>query len=280
MFKSIFSVVLAIAGMNFVITTAPAETLTGVEYAPGLAFDGVIPRGDGPFPAAIIVHGGGWVRGDRRVDVAPLFQPLEDAGFAWFSISYRFATTALDFGTASSDVLDALRFIKSHAAEYRIDPGRIALIGESAGGQLAAMAALDPHAGVKAVVAMYTPSDLPALISNSAGLIPDSIRNSLKGTPFEGLVLARLAQLSPIESVRAGMPPFLFIHGTADRLVPFDQSTAMCARMKTVGASCEVFQVDGAGHGMRWWESHPAMARPWKREMIRWLREQLTTARV
>ena len=264
--------------MNFVITTAPAETLTGVEYSSGLAFDGVIPRGDGPFPAAVIVHGGGWVRGDRRVEVAPLFQPLEDASFAWFSISYRFATSALDFGTASSDVLDALRFIKSHAAEYRIDPDRIVLIGESAGGQLAAMAALAPGAGVKAVVAMYTPSDLPALI-NGSGLIPDQIRHAVKGTPFEGLVLARLAQLSPIESVHAGMPPFLFIHGTADRLVPFDQSPAMCTRMKSVGASCEVFPVSGAGHGMRWWESNPAIARPWKREMIRWLRAQLTTAR-
>ena len=262
------------ACMNFTITTAAAETLTDVKYSADMALDGQIPRGDGPFPAAIIVHGGGWVRGDRRVDVAPLFQPLEDAGFAWFSISYHFATSALDFGTAYSDVLDAVRFIKAHAAEYRIDPNRIALIGESAGGQLAAMAALDPSAGIHAVVAMYTPSDLVALTGTS-GLIPDSVRKSLAGTPFEGMILARLGQLSPIDSVHAGMPPFLMIHGTADRLVPFSQSPAMCARMKAAGASCEVYPVEGGGHGMRWWESSPALARGWKREMVRWLKDQL-----
>jgi alpha-L-fucosidase 2 len=260
--------------MNFTITTAAAETLTDVPYSKDMAFDGQIPRGDGPFPAAIIVHGGGWVRGDRRVDVAPLFQPLEDAGFAWFSIDYHLATSALDFGTAYSDVLDAIKFIKAHAAEYRIDPDRIALIGESAGGQLAAMAALDAAAGVRGVVAMYTPSDLVALAGTS-GLIPDSVRKSLAGTPFEGMILARLGQLSPIEAVHRGMPPFLLIHGTADRLVPFSQSPAMCARMKAAGASCEVYPVEDGGHGMRWWESSRAVSLAWKREMIRWLKDRM-----
>jgi len=277
--KSFLWLPLLVTLMNFTITTAPAETLTDVEYAKGLAFDGSIPRGEGPFPAAIIVHGGGWVRGDRRIDVAPLFQPLEDAGFAWFSISYHFATSALDFGTASSDVLDAIKFVKAHATEYRIDPDRIALIGESAGGQLAAMAALDPSAGVRAVVAMYTPTDLVGLVSIS-GLIPDSVRKSLAGTPFEGLILSRLGQLSPIEGVHPGMPPFLLIHGTADRLVPYSQSPAMCARMQAAGASCEVYPVDGGGHGMRGWEQSPTMSRPWKREMVRWLKDRLAGSRV
>src|SRR5271163_4665227 len=87
--------------MNFTIPAARGEKLMDVEYArPGglsLRLDAVIPEGPGPFPAAVIVHGGGWVRGDRRIDVAPLFQPLEDAGIAWFSISYRLATNVLDF---------------------------------------------------------------------------------------------------------------------------------------------------------------------------------------
>jgi acetyl esterase len=257
-----------------------AETHEDVEYSQAegrsLRFDASIPDGTGPFAAAIIVHGGGWVGGNRRIDVAPLFKPLSDAGIAWFSISYRLATDPLHFGVAVHDVEAAVRFVKEHAAEYRIDPDRIALIGESAGGQLAAMAALNnaPGTSVKAVVALYTPTDLVALLKTS-NLIPSSIRNAVVGTPFEGLLVARLAQLSPIEKVRQGMPPFLLIHGTADTLVPFAQSRAMCIRMQAAGASCDLFRVPGAGHGMRRWEGSPEISGPYKIEMIRWLSEQL-----
>jgi alpha-L-fucosidase 2 len=259
-----------------------AELRRDVPYSnPGgvtLKLDASIPEGDGPFPAAIVVHGGGWVRGDKRTEVEPLFKPLSDAGIAWFSIDYRLAANALQFGSAIGDVEDAIRFVKAHAAEYRIDPGRIALIGESAGGQLAAMAALneDPALAVKAVVALYAPTDLVSLVRDS-DLIPQSIRDSIQGTPFQTIILARLSQLSPMDNVHPGMPPFLFIHGTADRLVPFEQSQAMCARMRMAGAICQVFPVPGGGHGIRWWESSPRLAAPYKTEMIRWLKDHLST---
>jgi acetyl esterase len=257
-----------------------AEVHRDVEFSRveglSLQLDASIPDGRGPFPAAIIVHGGGWVRGDKRYDVAPLFKPLADAGIAWFSIDYRLASDPLRFGLAVNDVESAIRFVKQHAEEYRVDPDRIALIGESAGGQLAGMAALNnaPGTSVKAVVAIYAPTDLVSLLKTS-NLIPPSIRNSLEGTPLEGLLLARLAQLSPIEKVRPGMPPFLMIHGTADPLVPFEQSRTMCSRMQSVGASCDLFRVPGGGHGIRRWESNTAIAEPYKREMIRWLNQQL-----
>src|SRR6476660_9410855 len=89
-------------------TEAAPRLIDNIEYATAnsvsLRLDASIPPGDGPFAAAILVHGGGWVRGDRRVEVAPLFQPLTDAGIAWFSISYRFATGPLQFGAAIGDV--------------------------------------------------------------------------------------------------------------------------------------------------------------------------------
>ena len=257
-----------------------AEIRKDIEYSRAdgmsLRLDASIPEGSGLFPAAIIVHGGGWVRGDKKIDVEPLFKPLSDAGIAWFSINYRLAADPLHFGVAINDVEAAIRFVKDNAKEYRIDPDRIALIGESAGGQLAGMAALNGASGtsVKAVVALYAPTDLVSLLKTSE-LIPSSIRDTLQGTPFEGLLLARLAQLSPISKVRPDMPPFLLIHGTADILVPFDQSRAMCSRMESAGADCELFPVPGAGHGMRRWEGYAAMAEPYKREMIRWLLEQL-----
>jgi len=257
-----------------------AEIRKDIEYSRAegmsLRLDASVPEGSGPFPAAIVVHGGGWVRGDKKIDVAPLFKPLSDAGVAWFSINYRLAADPLHFGVAINDVEAAIRFVKDNAREYRIDPDRIALIGESAGGQLAGMAALNnaPGTSVKAVVALYAPTDLVALVKTS-DLIPSSIRDTLQGTPFEGLLLARLAQLSPISKVRRGMPPFLMIHGTADVLVPIEQSRAMCSRMESAGVGCELFPVPGGGHGLRRWESSPEISEPYKREMIRWLLEQL-----
>jgi acetyl esterase len=257
-----------------------ATHLTDVEYArvngTSLLMDASIPAGAHKCPSVIIVHGGAWVAGDRRYNVQPLFQPLTEASFAWFSISYRLATDVSQFGAAISDVQAAIRFVKAHAAEYHIDPDRIALLGESAGGQLAAMAVLRgaPGTSVKAVVALYMPSDLVSLAKSST-YIPASVRNSVRGTPWEGLMLAGLAQLSPLNSVRPGMPPFLFIHGTADSLVPFAQSREMCSRMRQVGASCEVYPVEGGGHGMRWWESSPKLATAYKHKIIEWLGHEL-----
>lgn len=264
--------------------TPQGGALHNIEYAQAngaaLFLDADIPDGSGPFPAAIIVHGGGWVRGDRTVDVVPLFAPLSRAGIAWFSIDYRLSSDISQFGAAIEDVENAIRFVKAHAKEYRINPDRIALIGESAGGQLAAMAALDPAPGteVMAVVALYAPTDLVKLAKTSE-FVPKQVRDSLAGTPFEQLLLARLGQLSPIDNVKPGSPPFLLIHGTEDTLVPFSQSRAMCERMTEAGASCELFPVEGGGHGIRWWESaHPAEAEAYKHEMVTWLKDQFAHA--
>jgi acetyl esterase len=87
----------------------------GVEYgraaSQALLMDASIPEGKGPFPAVIIVHGGGWIGGHREYSVQPLFEPLANAGFAWFSISYRLASDLLQFGVAVDDVQTALASI-------------------------------------------------------------------------------------------------------------------------------------------------------------------------
>ena len=186
-------------------------------------------------------------------------------------------TDLTQFGDAVQDVEAAIRFVKGHAPEYRVDSSRIALIGESAGGQLAAMAALasSPELRVRAVVALYAPTDLLSLAQDSK-YVPQWVHDNLQRSPLSRIINERLKQLSPIEHVQRDTPPFLLIHGTADPLVPFAQSKAMCDRMKGVGASCELYAVAGAGHGIRWWESSPRISEPYKREMVRWLREQLS----
>lgn len=213
----------------FLITTAHlwagGNAYSDVEFAHpggyGLKLDAQVPQGDGPFPAVIIVHGGAWVTGDRKRSVEPLFKPLTDAGLAWFSISYRLANvadprstptlaaSAALLGGAVDDVRAAVAYVRTHASEYNIDPNRIALIGESAGAQLAAMAALKPgpNGAVRAVVGFYCPSDLVALVQTMP-LIPDSIRRVVLGTPFEGLLMAYLRELSPINWVREDAPRF------------------------------------------------------------------------
>ncbi len=252
-----------------------------------LRMDAHIPDGRGPFPAAIIVHGGAWVSGDRNHTVQPLFQPLSDAGYAWFSISYRLANgmgtgatlltgaaPADRLGLAIDDVRRAIAYVKDHASEYRVDANRIALIGESAGAQLASVAALKPGANgvVRAVVGLYTPSDLVTLAATSEN-IPAWVRHAVQGTPWSDKLLADLRDLSPVTWVRKDAPPFLLIHGTADSLVPFEQSNVMCQKMRAVGGSCEVYPVNGGGHGIHWWEFLKLTG--YKQHMIRWLQQEL-----
>jgi acetyl esterase len=270
---------------------AAAKSYDNVEFGhvggSSLQLDASVPDGPGPYPAIIIVHGGAWVAGDRRRSVEPLFAPLSTAGFAWFSISYRLANvidpgsiptsiaSMAGLGAAIDDVREAVAFVKKHASEYRVDSDRIALVGESAGAQLATMAALKPAAGgsVQAVVAFYCPSDMAKLLDTSPR-VPDALRQFIKGSPFGDLLLASLRDLSPVNWVQKDSPPFLLIHGTEDRLVPFEQSKQMCDAMRKAGASCEIYPVNGGGHGLRWWESERDMT-GYKRVMVRWLDDKL-----
>jgi alpha-L-fucosidase 2 len=268
------------------LTAMHGEDLQDIEYGRAgkysLRMDAHVPDGVGPFAAVILVHGGAWVAGDRIHNVQPLFQPLAAAGFAWFSISYRLAAdvvrnpiaAALQLGAAENDVRRAVAFVKEHASEYRVNANKIVLIGESAGGQLASMAALrpDPGGAVQGVVAFYTPSDLASLARTSS-IIPDAVRDRVKGTSFDDLLMAGLKEFSPINYVSATSPPFLLIHGTDDGIVPVAQSERFCDKLRTAGAGCDLFKVEGGGHGIRAWQS--LRFTDYKPAMVRWLRQIL-----
>ncbi len=268
------------------MTTLRAEDLKDIEYGQAgkvtLRLDAHIPDGKGPFAAAILVHGGAWVAGDRTNSVRLLFEPLSQAGLAWFSISYRLAAdvarnpvgSAMHLGTAESDVRRAVAFVKEHAAEYRVNPNKIVLIGESAGGQLAAMAALRPDrdGAVQGVIAFYTPSDLATLVRTSS-FIPDNIRDAVKGTLLDNLIMAGLDEASPINAVTSDAPPFLLIHGTDDNVVPFAQSERFCDKLRASSVACEIYPVQNGAHGIRSWEmSHLT---DYKSPMVRWLQKTL-----
>jgi dipeptidyl aminopeptidase/acylaminoacyl peptidase len=127
------------------------------------------------------------------------------------------------------------------------------------------------NGSVRAVVALYSPSDLVSL-ARSLPVIPRSIRNSIDGNPWLGFVAARLRSLSPLEHVTNDSPPFLLIHGTADPLVPFEQSVRMCDKLRRMGAQCELYPVEGAGHGIRRWDP---LRDDYKRHMVAWLERHL-----
>lgn len=270
---------------------AVAGDQTDVEFGrPGgkpLLVDLHVPDGPGPFPAAILVHGGGFDEGSRKTNVRPLFEPLANARFAWFSIDYRLAPGA-HFPESIADLYSAIRWVKAHAAEYKVNPEKIAIIGESAGGYLVNYAGTHEASGAKvaAVVDFYGPVDYGKLAMerrdhpekfNMASINRHAANGG--GIHFFGVVqldeggLAKLRDLSPIAGVHKGMPPFLCIHGTKDDQVSYSQSPMFCDAMRKVGASCELITIDGGGHGMSGWRA-PEMQH-WKAEMVAWLQRTL-----
>lgn len=257
------------------------EVRTDIEYAQAggevLTLDASVPEGDGPFPTVIIVHGGGWRGGDKQfVGVKPLFDPLSKAGFAWFSINYRLAPKH-HFPAPVEDVESAIRWVKEHAAEYKVDKQRIALTGESAGAHLVAMAAVraKPDTQVAAVVPFYGPFDLEELArSKSTERAAQAVLSLVGATQLNDEAYRRLREASPINFVRRELPPFLLIHGTADKVVPYEQSVELCDKIKSVGGTCELFPVEGADHGIGGWEKQPAF-QAYKLKMVEWLKTTL-----
>ncbi len=278
--------ILAIAG-----TALWATDRKDVEFArPGgkaLLLDLHVPDGPGPFPAAILIHGGGFDEGSRSTNVRPLFDILANAGYAWFSIDYRMAPE-FRFPQASEDVATAIRWLHSHAGEYRVDPSRIVLIGESAGGFLVNYAGTHETGDTKiaAVVDFYGPVDYGKLAELRRDHPERFNMNSINrhaanggGIHFFGAEsldaagLAKLREVSPLFAVQKGMPPFLAIHGNKYDQVVYEQSPAMCDAMHKVGAVCDLITIEGGGHGMSGWRA-PDMQH-WKPEMIAWLNKTL-----
>jgi acetyl esterase len=247
-----------------------------VEYARpdgiSLKLDASIPDGPGPFPAAILVHGGGWVAGDKRQYIVYIFEPLSRAGFAWFSINYRLAPK-YKFPAAMEDVESAIRYVKQNASRYKVDMRRIALIGESAGGHIVSWVGAQNRADtrVAAVVAYYGVHDVISRAVQQGKLSDVGVFFGVEKLTADTAPL--LVKGSPIVYVHPGMPPFLMIHGRHDEGVPFQQSEEMCQKMTRAGARCDIIPVE-AGHGMDTWEPHPEL-HGYKQKMIDWLRSAL-----
>ncbi|MEO5957710.1 MAG: alpha/beta hydrolase [Opitutaceae bacterium] len=253
------------------------DIVYGTAGGESLKLDAFVPEGAGPFPAVILVHGGGWTAGDksggpRKGYMAPMHEPLEKAGFAWFSINYRLAPKH-PYPACIEDVETAIRWVKAHAKEYRIDPNRIALSGESSGGHLVALAAVRADASTRlaAIVPFYGRFDLIDDLKPGAELRPNYV--ALFGKPtLDEATMKVMREASPLFHAKRGLPPFLLVHGTVDASVPFQQSVLWQARMKELGVPCELMTIKEGVHGMISWDP---VAPTYKTDVVAWLERTL-----
>ena len=254
-----------------------ATLTTNVEYgvADGetLLLDACVPDGAGPFPVALMVHGGGWMAGDKLRDHLPILESLSAAQFTWFSINYRLAPR-FRWPACLDDVETAIRWVKAHAAEYKGDPRRIALLGYSAGGHLVCQAATTggDDIRVEAVVGLAPPTDNVADSERRGGLSPSMTNLLDRAKIINAESRAALAKISPINYVKPGLPPFLLIQGTADNSVPYQQSVNFQAKLKEAGVPCELIALQGAPHRLTEWDKFDPQ---YRQKMIAWLKQTL-----
>jgi acetyl esterase/lipase len=254
-----------------------ADDKPDIEYGrasgESLRLDAHIPDGSGPFPMVIIVHGGGWTTGDKRKEITVVLEPLTKSGeFTWFSINYRMAPTNR-WPACYEDVQTAIRWVKAHATEYKCDPQRMALLGYSAGGQLACLAAEQAKDAtrVQAVVGISPATDLVADTERRGGL-STSLQALLGREAVDDATKALLKEISPITHVKPGLPPFLLVQGDADKTVTYEQTLAFMSKLKKNNVPCEIVTVKGAAHRITDWDKFDAS---YKEKLIAWLEQKL-----
>lgn len=238
-----------------------------------LLLDVHVPDGPGKFPIAILVHGGGWGSGGKEGDITPLLEPLSAANFTWFSINYRLAPKDR-WPACFDDLQTAIRWVKAHAAEYKGDANKIALVGYSAGGHLACLAVVSANddTRVQAVVGLAAPTDMPADIARR-GALSESLQGLLGRPPVVDAGTTKiLEEMSPSYHLKPGLPPFLLIHGTEDQSVMHVQSENLQAKLKEINVPCQLLTIQGAAHRIREWENFDPT---YKDQMILWLKTTL-----
>lgn len=227
--------------------------------------------GEGPFPVIVHIHGGGFAAGHKRSYRTLASYRVLERGYALVTIDYRLSGEAM-FPAGLQDLRAAIRWLRAHAAEYRLDSDRIAAFGGSAGGNFAAMACVtaavplfdDPALGdrrypcdVKAAVDWFGPTDLSKmdaqLTASGAGPANHSLADSME-SKYLGARLSevpeRVRAANPMTYINEAMCPILIQHGTADAVVPFQQSVefAECIRRQVCADRVELDLLEGAGH--------------------------------
>ena len=279
-FKALFADI----GQDYAWALQNPETLEGgdkifrhVAYAEELGFrplmmDVAVPAGEGPHPLIIYIHGGAWRLGSpyitnpqyRRMDFLGRFRR---AGFAVASVAYRFTKEAA-FPVQLHDCKASIRYLRKHAAAFKIDPARIGVIGDSAGGHLATMVALtgsvkslegkvgvrEGPSAVSCAINWFGPTNFLTMQKQKEKLAslgntndPASPESWLLGGPVMRFKAEAWAA-SPVNHAKKGAPPLLLQYGDKDRLVPFEQGEELYHALKAKGCDVTLQRVAGADH--------------------------------
>ncbi len=252
-------------GSPDVSAAAWSAGVANLSRAPGLTYltasnweaklDVYTPRADGPHPAVLQIHGGGWTGGTREGTLLRAL-PFLEMGYAVVNISYRLARVA-EAPAAVEDCLCALRWVIRNAKEYGFDTDRLVVTGYSAGGHLALTTGMIPGSAgldrqcpgseplkVAAIVNWYGITDVVDLL-DGANMKPYAV--TWLGSRTDRVDAAR--RVSPLTYVRSGLPPVLTIHGDADPTVPYSHATRLHAALQQAGVATELVTIAKGGHG-------------------------------
>jgi acetyl esterase/lipase len=225
--------------------------------------DVYLPEGAGPFPFVVEIHGGAFKLGDKAGN--PVQTEVLAAGIAIVRINYRFSSTAI-WPAQGQDCLDAVAFIRAKAADYNLDPARMALWGQSAGAFLAVSTAISlaqSGAGAAALVDFYGPMDFSTMDSDMTelGMVAKMGQTSVEGSPESALLgfnvaddPAKARSIGPIarlEGASLSLPPVFIRHGEADDFIAHTQSKRLAEAWAKADPTAQVdfALVPGAGHG-------------------------------
>ena len=220
-----------------------------------------------PRPLIVFVQGSSWRQPTMGEEIPQLVQFVK-AGYIVATVQHRNSLDGHSFPAFLQDVKTAIRFLRAHAEQYAIDPQRVAIWGTSSGANASLLVALTPDDpryktaeytdqsdAVNAVVSCFAPTDVVDTFKN-ASQVPgsDILQYSLFGTdPSKWEDINR--QMSPLYQIKDGQkyPPFLLLHGDADKVVPYHQMEDMYHALEEHGVSVEAYRVKGANHERDFW---------------------------
>ena len=246
---------------------AKVDMRLDVEYASvgdtKLKLDLFMPKdaGSKPKPCVVWIHGGGWQKGDKSNGHPKVGRYAASGDYVAASVEYRLTDKAA-WPAQIHDCKAAIRYLRAHAGELGIDPDKIGVWGESAGGQLVNMlgtsgdiselegtlGVTNTSSRVQCVVDFCGPSDFLRLDEDMS---PTSVAGAALIKLFEGPLKLKkevARQASAANYVSKDDPPFLIVHGTADPLVPIDQATSFFELQKKVGMKTSFIKMEGGGH--------------------------------
>jgi acetyl esterase/lipase len=222
-----------------------------VELRPGLTADVAVPKAAGPHPVVVYLHGGGWVAGSAKTH-RKLAMQFAERGYLAINVDYRLAPEN-PFPAGLEDCIFAIKWAGDNARRWNGDAGRIAVGGDSAGGNLTAAAltslAAESYAGPKprAALLLYGVYDFPATIARaSKEMSIEGMAREYLGASYPAAL--RDPRVSPLNAVKPGaMPPSFIVCGTADPLLP--ESKAMAEALKRADIRHEIHLLDEMPHG-------------------------------